>query len=88
MKLHKLDVVSLIFGAIFTPLGLAFIGFSNPWRSLLVDVEWGWLAPLALVAVGVVVMLPLFKRSQPVEATHPGEAPASAYEELPPNPLD
>ena len=46
MKLHRLDVVSLIFGTIFTLLGLAFVGFSNPWRALLVDVEWGWLAPL------------------------------------------
>ena len=88
MKLHKLDVVSLIFGTIFTLLGLAFIGFSNPWRALLVDVEWGWLAPLALVTLGVIVMLPLFRRNTTVEATHPGEAPASAYEELPPNPLD
>lgn len=91
MKSHKLDTVSLIFGGIFTMLGLAFVGFANPWRSLLIDVQWSWFGPFLLVLLGLVVLAPLLRRSQSndtVPAEHPGAAPESAIDELLPDPLD
>ena len=88
MRAHKLDVVSLVFGLAFTALGLVFIGFANPWRVVLIDLHWSWLAPLALIALGVVVIAPLLRR-KPKEAEHPGPAPedTAALEELPPSPM-
>lgn len=86
MKIHKLDTVSLVFGALFTLLGLAFVVFENPWRALIIDVSWSWLGPLALVGLGLIVLAPLLRRN-PV-AEHPGDAPDEAFEELPPSPLD
>lgn len=86
MKTHKLDAVSLVFGIIFALLGLAFIGFSNPWRAVLLDVNWTWLAPAALLVLGVIVILPLLRRNDD-RASHPGTPPADSYDELPPSPL-
>jgi cytochrome c-type biogenesis protein CcmH/NrfF len=87
MKTHKLDPVSLVFGAIFTLIGLAFVTFQNPWRALIIDIEWSWLGPVVLVALGLLVLAPVFRRrNEPVE--HPGEPPEEAFEELAPNPLD
>lgn len=88
MRAHKLDVVSLVFGLAFTALGLVFIGFANPWRVVLIDLDWSWLAPVALIALGVLVMAPLLRR-KPSTTEHPGPAPedTTALEELPPSPL-
>jgi hypothetical protein len=87
MRAHKLDVVSLVFGLAFTALGLVFVGFTNPWRAVFIDLDWSWLAPVALIALGVVVLAPLL-RHRPGEVEHPGPAPedAAALEELPPIP--
>jgi hypothetical protein len=85
MKKHALDTVSLVFGTIFVLLGAAFIGFGNPWRAILIDVNWTWLGPLALLALGVAIVLPLLRRND--EPVHPGTPPKDAYDELPPNPL-
>lgn len=87
MKTHKLDTVSLIFGLLFTMTGLVFIAFTNPWRAVFIDMQWSWLAPLALIALGVVVLLPVLRRSKH-DAEHPGPSPdPAALEELPPSPL-
>ncbi|MDH4118497.1 MAG: hypothetical protein OEW30_14015 [Acidimicrobiia bacterium] len=88
MKTHKLDAISLVFGAIFALMGLAFLVFENPWRSLLIDVQWSWLAPLALIALGVAILTPLFRRTSSA-TTLLDEAPdPEAIEELTPSPLD
>jgi hypothetical protein len=93
MKSHKLDVVSLLFGIAFTAMGLVFLAFNNPWRVLLFDLQWTWLAPLALIAIGVLVMAPLLRPKANVVVTetaeHPGPSPeeSEALEELPPAPL-
>jgi hypothetical protein len=88
MKRHSLDTVSLVFGTIFVVLGAAFIGFTNPWRALLIDVDWSWLGPIALLVLGVVIILPLLRRNgSEREPIHPGTPPEDAYEELPPSPL-
>jgi hypothetical protein len=88
MRAHKLDVVSLVFGLAFTALGLVFVGFTNPWRAVFIDLDWSWLAPVALIALGVLVLAPLVRR-KPAEVEHPGPAPedTAALEELPPSPL-
>ena len=86
MKKHALDTVSLVFGAIFVVMGAAFVGFPNPWRLIIVDVNWTWLGPVALLVLGVVIILPLLRRTTD-EPVHPGAAPTDAYDELPPNPL-
>lgn len=86
MKRHTLDTVSLVFGTIFVLLGAAFVGFTNPWRVLIVDLNWTWLGPVALLVLGVAIILPLLRRKDD-DPTHPGAPPPNAYEELPPNPL-
>lgn len=85
MKRHDLDTVSLVFGVIFVVLGSAFLGFPNPWRAILVDVNWTWLAPVALLVLGVAIVLPLLRRND-AEPAHPGPPP-EAYDELPPDPM-
>jgi hypothetical protein len=88
MKAHKLDVVSLVFGILFTALGLMFVAFTNPWRLVFIDLDWSWLAPVALIGLGALVLAPLLRR-KPAEAGHPGPAPeeTAAMNELPPSPL-
>jgi hypothetical protein len=88
MKAHKLDVVSLVFGILFTALGLVFVAFTNPWRLVFIDLDWSWLAPVALIASGCWCW-PRCCGASPAEVEHPGPAPedTAALEELPPSPL-
>ena len=87
MKAHKLDVISLVFGVLFTAMGVLFLSVANPWRLVFIDLDWSWLAPVALIALGVVVILPLLRRS-PAQVEHPGPSPdeIEALDELPPPP--
>jgi uncharacterized protein YjeT (DUF2065 family) len=92
--MHRFDPISFVFGLVFVVAGMVFALTPEPWRFLFVDLNWGWLGPLVLIGLGVVVMLPLLRR----KPAHPGEPPtgeeplgdaamASARKELPPDPL-
>ena len=93
MKRHNLDITSLIAGAVFVTVGLVFAIAADPWNLLAFRIDWSWLGPVVLIGIGAAVMLPVLRRSNPQPA-HPGDAPPldpdleSAYDELPPDPVD
>jgi hypothetical protein len=74
MKLHRLDVVSLIFGLAFTALGIFFAVATDPWQLFSSGIGLRWMGPALLIVIGAAIVAPLFRRRGDTVA-HPGEAP-------------
>jgi hypothetical protein len=98
MERHRFDSVSFVFGLIFLGLALVFGLPETPWDFFSSGVL-GLVVPAIVIAVGLALLAPSFRREQPVG--HPGEAPPlvepvdaagleaerAAHQELPPTPL-
>lgn len=53
MRTHRFEAVSLVFGLLFTAVGLLFLGGNlDIWR-----LDWSWFWPAVLTLAGVVVLL-------------------------------
>jgi hypothetical protein len=55
MDRHDLDVISLVFGALFVALGLTYLGGYVP----LVDIDGRYVWPAVLIGLGVSLLLSL-----------------------------
>jgi hypothetical protein len=60
MQRHELDVVSLVFGGLFTGTGLLYLAGNVP----LVNIDGRWLWPVVLILVGLSLLASL-RRSRP-----------------------
>ena len=86
MQFHRVDYVSLVFGAFFMVIAGLFLW--NGFDAFDLDVRWIW--PAALVVIGVAFLMPSRRRPQSLPETTAVPSPAveAAKEELFPSPLD
>ena len=82
MRRHGFDPISLVFGAIFAGLGLAFL-FGNFTIGSHFPQAWAW--PIPLVIVGALIVLLAVRRGRPAEREMPPASSAMPAE--PPDPL-
>lgn len=90
MRRHAFDTTSFVAGVVFIATGLVFALAGNPWNLLAFRIDWRWLGPVALIAIGLAVVLPALRRD--TAAPHPGSPPEDpdleeAHRELPPDPM-
>ena len=80
---HRLDLLSLIFGLLFTALAIPVLVTDTPW-----DFDAGWVVPAVIVALGLVIGASAFRRradeNQSEQLTDP--AVTAAMGELPDTP--
>jgi hypothetical protein len=73
MDPHELDSLSLAFGLAFASLGVTFLAVPVD----VLDVPWAWLWPVAVIALGAALLLPLRRRRDRVEVPERPEPPAA-----------
>jgi hypothetical protein len=66
MNKHTFDPISFVFGAGFLALAAVFALPAEPW-NIYFDLNLGWVLPLAILAVGVALVVPVFR--SPARAT-------------------
>lgn len=64
MKRHSLDLVSLVFGILFTAAGLTFLVSPDPWSLLFESANLSWVFP-TLVLLGGAALLFSMTKSKP-----------------------
>jgi hypothetical protein len=69
MKPHRFDVISFISGLVAVVLGLAFLIPQTPVDLIdMVQSLGSWFWPALLVAIGIVVLVPVFASRSPADA--------------------
>jgi branched-subunit amino acid permease len=69
MKPHRVDVISFISGLVAVVLGLAFLIPQTPVDLIdMVQSLGSWFWPALLVAIGIVVLVPVFASRSPADA--------------------
>ena len=77
MKRHPLDIVSLVFGLLFTAVGLTFLVSADPWDLLFDSVSFGWILPTVVLAGGAAMLISAVRQS-PQTADSPASSSAVA----------
>ena len=70
MKRHSLDLVSLVFGILFTAAGLTFLISPDPWSLLFESTNLSWIFP-TLVLLGGAALLFSMTTSKPSDESKP-----------------
>ena len=60
MYKHTFDPISFVFGAGFLALAAVFALPAEPW-NIYFDLNLGWLLPLAILAIGLALVIPVFR---------------------------
>lgn len=84
MYKHRFDPVSALFGLVFVALAMLFIAPADPW-DVYFGLDLGWLLPVAILAVGVTLLAPVFRAATVEPPPDPGpldEAHEEALAEL------
>lgn len=73
MKRHPLDLVSAIFGALFTAAGLIFLISPDPWSLLFETANLSWVFPTVVLIGGAALLFsvanPRASRSRSVQTS-------------------
>ena len=64
MKRHSLDLVSLIFGTLFTAAGLIFLISPDPWSLLFESTNLSWVFPTLVLLGGAALLFSMAKPSR------------------------
>lgn len=75
MKRHSLDLVSLIFGALFTAAGLLFLISPNPWSLLFESANLSWVFPTLVLLGGAALLFSMAKPNARRSASSPATSP-------------
>lgn len=82
MKKHPFDPFSFVFGAFFLLVGVLFMLNPDPWVTL-IDLQWDWVVPAAVLLAGIVVAYSLLRTQAGVsEESDDGSDLVAAQERL------
>ncbi len=68
MKRHSLDLVSLVFGTLFTAAGLVFLISPDPWSLLFESTNLSWVFPTLVLLGGAALLFSMAKPSRDSDA--------------------
>lgn len=67
MKRHSLDLVSLVFGTLFTAAGLIFLISPDPWSLLFESTNLSWVFPTLVLVGGAALLFSMNKPNRKMD---------------------